>query len=514
VNTRHSDLDDPRSATTLPQLIRAAAVAYGDDVAVALKDATTGDDSLTFKELERKSAELARGLIARGAGKGTRLGFIFGNSPGFVLMLAAIARIGAIAIPISTMVKFNELVRVLRQSDITGLIAQRTFLGNDYLDRLCDALPELRTGDNPELRIPRTPYLRWIISTGNALPLTFRDMTFLTAAAPTVSEQLLLEMESEIHPVDQMIEIYTSGSMALPKGVKHNHGPALFRTHYMRSMIKPERGQQIVVQLPMFWVGGLMMYLLPNLEAGATSICTEKTLNNSRVAMGSVLAEEDMKLLAQAKPYWALGMSETLGPYSYSEILRAPGYPLCAPLDHFAHRYEVRVADEEGRRIGDGEIGEIQVRGYALTPGLHKVERAECFTPDGFYHTGDMGLVQGSRVHFIGRSGDMIKTASANVAPAEVEMEMQALEGVHSAYVVGIPDRERGQLLVAAVVARDGATPDFDAIQETLRQRLSSYKVPRAYVAITREEVPMLHSNKVSRRQIEAMLAKKLGRDR
>jgi acyl-CoA synthetase (AMP-forming)/AMP-acid ligase II len=514
VNTRHSNVQDPYSATTLPELIRAAALAYGDDVAIALKDATTEDESLTFMELERKSAELARGLIARGVGKGTRLGFIYGNSPGFVLMLAAIARIGAIAIPISTMIKFNELVRVLRQSDVTGLIAQRTYLGNDYVERLCDALPELLKDGNPELRIPRTPYLRWIISTGNALPPSFRDMTFITAAASTVSEELLCEMESEIHPVDQMIEIYTSGSMALPKGVKHNHGPALARAHYMRSMIQPERGKQIIVQLPMFWVGGLMMYLLPNWEAGATSICTEKTLNNSRVAMGSVLAEEDMKLLAQAKPYWALGMSETLGPYAYSDILRAPGYPLCAPLDHFADRYEVRVADEAGRQVGDGETGEIQVRGYALTPGLHKVERAEYFTPDGYYHTGDMGLVEGSRVHFIGRNGDMVKTAGANVSPAEVEIEMQALEGVHSAYVVGIPDRERGQLLVAAVVARDGMTLDFDAIQKTLRQRLSSYKVPRAYVSITREEVPLLHSNKVSRRQIEAMLAKKLGRDK
>jgi acyl-CoA synthetase (AMP-forming)/AMP-acid ligase II len=185
---------------------------------------------------------------------------------------------------------------------------------------------------------------------------------------------------------------------------------------------------------------------------------------------------------------------------------------LCAPLDHIADGFEVRVADENHRPVGEGQVGEIQVRGYALTPGLHKVERAECFTPDGFYHTGDMGLVDGPRIHFIGRDGDMIKTAGANVSPAEVELEMQSLEGVHSAYVLGIPDRERGQLVVAAVVARDGATLDFARIQEQLRQRLSAYKVPRLYVAITREEVPLLHSNKVARRQLEVMLAGRLSR--
>jgi acyl-CoA synthetase (AMP-forming)/AMP-acid ligase II len=181
-------------------------------------------------------------------------------------------------------------------------------------------------------------------------------------------------------------------------------------------------------------------------------------------------------------------------------------------LDHIADRYEVRVADTAGRPVAEGEIGEIQIRGYALTPGLHKVERDLYFTPDGFYHTGDLGLVQGSRILFTGRDGDMIKTASANVSPAEVEQEMQQLDGIHSAYVVGLPDTQRGQLVVAAVVPREGAELDFADIEGKLRQRLSSYKVPRAYVAITRAEVPMLLSNKVSRRQIERLMAQKLGR--
>jgi acyl-CoA synthetase (AMP-forming)/AMP-acid ligase II len=76
-----------------------------------------------------------------------------------------------------------------------------------------------------------------------------------------------------------------------------------------------------------------------------------------------------------------------------------------------------------------------------------------------------------------------------------------------------LPDPERGQMVVAAVVPREGAVLDFDEIQATLRQRLSSYKVPRAYVAITREEVPMLSSNKVARRQLERLMARKLGRE-
>jgi acyl-CoA synthetase (AMP-forming)/AMP-acid ligase II len=503
--------DDPRSADTFPRLVRAAAAAYGDGLAIVLRGDGAPDEAITFAELERKSAALARALLARGAGKGTRLGFIYGNGPSFAVTLAAICRIGAIAIPISTLARSNELVRVLRQSDVAGLLVQRHLLGNDYVERLCDALPRLRDSDSPDLRIRETPYLRWIACAGGPLPPSFHEIGALTGAAGSVSEELLLEVEAEVHPTDQMLEIYTSGSMALPKGVKHDQGPVLFRSHYMRSMLGPTRGSLVTAILPMFWVGGLMMYLLPNWEAGATTVCTERTLNNSRIAMGSVLADDDMTLIAKTRPYWALGMSETLGPYSYGDALRVPGYPLCAPLDHIADRFEVRVWDGNKPVSGSG-TGEIQVRGYALTAGLHKIERSEYLEPDGFYRTGDMGLVEGDRIHFIGRNGDVIKTASANVSPAEVEMEMQQLEGVHSAYVVGLPDEERGQLVAAAVVPRDGAELDFTKIEAQLRQRLSSYKVPRAYVAITRDEVPMLHSNKVSRRQIEAMLARKLGR--
>jgi acyl-CoA synthetase (AMP-forming)/AMP-acid ligase II len=409
------------------------------------------------------------------------------------------------------MIRANELVRVLRQSDVSGLIVQRRFLGTDYVERLCEALPELRES-GADLRIARTPYLRWLASTGENLPASFDDLGELIAGGSSVGEDFLREIESEVHATDQMVEIYTSGSMALPKGVKHNHGPATFRAHFLADIMGIERGAQLSCYLPMFWVGGMMMSLMPNWEAGAATICTERTMNNSRVAMGSVLAAEDVALMGQAKPYWGLGMSETLGPYSYGDEIRAPGHPMCAPMDHWADRYDVRIADENDQQVADGEIGEVQVRGYPLATALHKVEQSEYYTPDGYYHTGDMAQIEGTRVHFIGRNGDMIKTAGSNVAPGEVEMEMQALDGIHNAYVLGLPDKERGQLVVAAVVAREGAQLDFAEIEAKLRKQLSSYKVPRAYVEIAREEVPMLHSNKVGRRLLTQMIAEKLGR--
>lgn len=505
--TQHAD---PALATTLPQLIRAAAARYGDATAITLdsNDGQTG--ALTFVELERQSARIARGLLARGVGKGSRVGFIYGNNPSFAVMFAAIARIGAVAVPVSTFIRANELVRVLRQSDITGLIVQRTLLGKDYVQRVCEALPELAQAQNPDLRLSDVPFLRWVVSSGPSLPAGIYPQEWLTEACDSVSETLLEAIESEVHPADQIVEIYTSGSMALPKGVRHDHGPVLFRTHFIRSKTPLERGKVVTVPMPFFWVGGLMMYLLPNWEIGATSRCTESTSTNSRIAMGSVMAPGDEYTLPEGQTIWALGMTETLGPYAYGDEMRAPGYPLCAPLDHIADRFEVRVVNSDEQPVAEGDTGEIQVRGYALSPGLHKIEKHTYLTRDGFYRTGDMATVQGKRILFVGRDGDIIKTVGSNVSPAEVEMEMQKLPGIHSAYVVGLPDKERGQKVVAAVVPRDGAQLDFDEIQKTLAQQLSSFKVPRAYIAITRDEVPMLPSNKVARRAIEKLIQERL----
>ncbi len=501
----------PGAARTFPELIRSAAAAYGDAVAITL-ETETGSESASFTDLDRQSAEIARGLLARGVGKGARVGFIFGNGPGFAMVLAAIARIGAVAVPISTMIRANELVRVLRQSDVQGLIVQRTMLGKDLVTRLIEALPELAAQTCGALRLPRVPYLRWIISSGADLPAAVASTAWLTDV--DVGEEVLREVESEVHPTDQMIEIYTSGSMALPKGVRHLHGAVLARSHWLAQMLGVKQGEERPAQLPMFWVGGLMLSLLPDWEQGAVTVCSERTLSNSRFAMGSVLAEEDLERIKGPQPWWGLGMSETLGPYGWGDEFRVPGRPVCAPMDHFAPGYEVRIADEDGRPVGNGEVGEMQVRGPAVAPALHKIDRVEHYTPDGYLRTGDLCLVEdradGRRIHFVGRGGDMIKVSGSNVSPAEVEMELQALDGVHSAYVVGLPDRERGALLVAALVARDGIVLDLPAIEARMKAGLSSYKVPRAWVELARDEVPLLHSNKVARREIARIVSERL----
>jgi acyl-CoA synthetase (AMP-forming)/AMP-acid ligase II len=143
--------------------------------------------------------------------------------------------------------------------------------------------------------------------------------------------------------------------------------------------------------------------------------------------------------------------------------------------------------------------------------GLYKVDRERSFDVDGWFHTGDQGEVDGWRVHFRGRLGDMIKTAGANVAPSEVVAVLREQDGVQEAYVLGLPDPERGQVVAAAVVPAPGRTLDADELRQVLRQQLSVFKVPAHVVFFAEDEIPWTASHKVRTGMLAEMVAERAG---
>ena len=144
------------------------------------------------------------------------------------------------------------------------------------------------------------------------------------------------------------------------------------------------------------------------------------------------------------------------------------------------------VDPETGEEVAPGEVGELQLRGGGLMTGFYKVDRDEVFTPDGFYPTKDLVRIDADGyLWFVGRTGDMIKTSSANVSRLEVEAALNALPEVALSLVAGLPDPDLGELVVAAVIPAPGAEPTEDGLRAALRDRLSSFKIPRRIVFIT-----------------------------
>jgi acyl-CoA synthetase (AMP-forming)/AMP-acid ligase II len=166
--------------------------------------------------------------------------------------------------------------------------------------------------------------------------------------------------------------------------------------------------------------------------------------------------------------------------------------------------------DPHGHPVADGERGEICIRGACITAGRHKEPREAAFDRDGWFHTGDEGEVDGRRVRFRGRLDETIKTAGANVAPAEVVAALRDRPGVAEAYVLGLPDETRGQVVAAAVVPADGATLDGAELRGALRANLSAFKVPVHIVVLAADDIPWTASHKVRRGALAELITASL----
>jgi acyl-coenzyme A synthetase/AMP-(fatty) acid ligase len=140
--------------------------------------------------------------------------------------------------------------------------------------------------------------------------------------------------------------------------------------------------------------------------------------------------------------------------------------------------------------------------------GLHKRERSETFTADGWYRTGDGGhFDEDGHFWFTGRMGDLIKSAGMNVMPRDVELALEALPEVVTAFVTGVDHPDRGQDVVAAIALRPGDTLDEDEARKRVRDAIASYMVPRRIAVFADQtELPWLESGKVDRRRLAAML--------
>lgn len=505
---------------------------------------------ITYAEAEARSAQLARGLLAVGVTKGARLGLLMPNSPDFLVSLLAAARIGALVIPINTFFKSTELGRLLRHADIEILLTVDRLLSHDYLARLEKCLDGLADADGAQrLMLPEAPYLRQVFCWGESKRRWCRVHDELFSTAQQVPKELLAAVEAQVTPADLACIVYSSGSTAAPKGAVHSQGSVIrhaYNVSHWRDVIE---GDRVYTPMPFFWVGGLVYSLLGAMHRGACLICEEHfepaatlaLLERENVTVGFAWPHHVKSLLdhperpqrklfcirggniqALAPDYTPpadpglrtgiLGMTETCGPHSIErtdvdlhESLRGSfGRPL--------EGIERKIVDpDSGTLLDAGEHGEICVRGYNLMQGLYKVEREDVFAADGYYHTGDGGqLNEDGVLFFTGRLGDMIKTSGANVAPRDVEIELETQPEVQGAHVVGLPHPDRGEDVVAAVVLNSGLLVDERKLRARLKEVLASYMIPRQIIFYEKSELPYTDSGKIDKRRLVAQLDTRL----
>ncbi|CQD19497.1 acyl-CoA synthetase [Mycolicibacterium conceptionense] len=244
-----------QSPLTIPALLRRSVAEFGESDYLV-----TPTERLTHLEAEQRSAHLARWLLNEGVGKGSRVGLFFPNGAEWVTWWLAVSRIGAVAVPLSTLYTPAEIAKVLRLADIGLLIAPGTVLNIDVAERLEAALPELADQSTPRLALRTAPYLRRIAVVG-AIDRPWAS-TACDETTDGVPSEVLAAAEAEVSPADLAIMVHTSGSTADPKGVLHTHGTLVRQTTTWPAAIRAITGTQdearILCAMPFFWIGGLL----------------------------------------------------------------------------------------------------------------------------------------------------------------------------------------------------------------------------------------------------------------
>lgn len=494
----------------------------------------TEDRSLTYGELDTVTAHLARRLAAAGVGKGTRVGILMPNGPGWATVACAASRAGAVLVPLSTLLRPPELAAHLRSAGVEHLVLVPTFRGRDYLADLASLDGRLRPGASP-LHVEPVPRLRAI---------TVWDDGAAAGGAGEVPADVAEALEASVRPADDLAIVFTSGSQGAPKAVVHTHGGALRATAAGLEARCLGREDRLYIPMPFFWVGGFGTGLLSVLVAGATLVTeaepeperTLRLLERERVTLfrgwpdqAAALAAHpgfDRADLGSLRPGSLdavlpaelrgrpgsranlFGMTEAFGPYCGDRLDRdlPPGKEGSCGRP-FAG-VEVRIADvDTGSPVPPGTVGEIQLRGPNLLRGICGRARAEVFTVDGFYPTGDLGVLDADGyLTFHGRRDDMFKVKGATVYPSEVERALLSVPGVRRALVVDVTDGG-SQQVAAAVVPAAGHQWTAERLREEARGRLSAFKVPTRWVVLDDAEVPMLATGKVDKAGLRRLLA-------
>ena len=486
----------------------------------------------TFGELDRASNQCAQALLAQGLKPGDRVGVLAKNIDDFFVLWFGCIKARVTLAPVNWRLAPPEIAFILKDARAKLLVVGEDFGG--VVDMIVGDMPDIKGLVQFEPGHPRWPAFRdWIGS---------HD-----ASDPNLPVQ----------PDDDVIQLYTSGTTGLPKGVQltQTNFLTLFSLALEAGWAKYEAGKTNLVVMPLFHVAGTNCGLLALLQ-GVRNILTREVsateildrLQDKQVAY-AFLAPTIINMLLQTPGvetadfsrlerifYGASPISEAVlrqaqarfgcsftQLYGLTETIG--GATFLPPEDHAPERdklrscgkpwpgFEVRVLTPAGEAGKPGEVGEIQIRAKGVMKGYwnRPEATAEAICPQGWFSSGDAGYFDDEGYLYIyDRVKDMIVTGGENVYPAEVENALFSHPAVADAAVIGVPDDKWGEAVKGLVVLKPGATATADEIIAHARSQIAGYKAPKTIDFI--DALPRNPSGKVLRRELREPFWK--GRER
>lgn len=516
---------------TLPGLLDEQALLHPDRIAVIAHGQET-----TFATLAGRVRRLSNWLRSHGVVRGTRVGLILGNRIEWLEICFAVGAAGGVVVPISTWSKQGELAYILHDADIHTLFSMARAGTEDFVASLQALVPEA-TGDR--WQSDQLPALKNLVLVDDDPALPGAGWQHYAGLADSAGEAAA---DDRAEPHDDALILYTSGSTSKPKAVRLAHYGLIENGFNIGERQHLTADDRVFVPVPLFWAYGSANALPAAISHGATLVLQERFEPGEAISLiehhrcTAIYTLPAITAALIGHPTFApartaslrtgltignaqdvMNAAEQLGAHSICNIYgSSETYGNCCvtPSDWpLARRaacqgpplpgVSIRLVDPEtGAGVPVGSPGLIEVHGY-LTAGYggqSMAQNAEAFTSDKWYRSGDIGELtdQGDLV-FLGRNSEMIKRSGINVSPAEVEDVLMQHPAVTAAAVVGAPDANLGEAIIAFVVGKGISEADMIAHCRTIASR---YKVPDRIVF--RDQLPVTVTGKLQRQPLKA----------
>lgn len=466
----------------------------------------------TYKEFQTKVAMLATMLLAKGLHKGDVVSLLMPNSVEYVIAYFACWQIGALAGPVNSLLKAQEIAYIVSNSEAKALLVHSQFL---------PLIEPLR---------PQLAALRTVIQFDNEAEVTGE---FVSAAIPG----------AEVSLDDEAIIIYTSGTTGKPKGCLLTHRNLIANARQVSQWLGFGREDRLLTIMPLFHMNAVSVTTMAALYAGGSTVVSTKfsasrfwqTISEYQItSFGSVATM--LSLLLKTYPEgvpkefhtkqlrfamcgsapvpaevmrqfeetfhclviegYGLSESTCRSTFNPPDKRRRPGS--CGlPIGN-----EMRIVDEEDKDVSDGTLGEIVLRGNNILKGYFKnPEATEIAFRNGWFHTGDIGYRdQDGFYYIVDRKSDMIIRGGENIYPREIDEVLYQHPLVAAAAVVGVPDNLYGEEVAAFVVTREGAKLSGDELIEFCKARLADYKCPKTIRFV--KDIPKGPTGKLLKREL------------
>ena len=537
---------------TFSQLLDRIAEEFPDQYAFRY---TTLDYTRTYAQFREDVDQFARALIAMGVKRGDHVAIWATNVPQWYITFWAATKIGAVLVTVNTAYKIHEAEYLLRQSDTHTLVMVDGFKDSDYVGIMKELCPELADHDaGKPLHCKRLPFLRNIVTVDSKQPgcLTWEDALSMAEQVPV---EAVWQRAAAVNRHDVANMQYTSGTTGFPKGVMLTHYNIVNNGKNIGDCMDLSTADRMMIQVPMFHCFGMVLAMTACVTHGVTMsplpyfsprpalACIHKEkitcFHGVPTMFIALLEHEDFAKtdfshmrtgIMAGSPCPVKVMQDVVDKMHMTQISIVYGQTEASPgctqsrvddplevrvqtVGRALPGVECKIVDPEtGEDLPDNVDGEFVARGYNIMKGYYKMPEATANAIDeqGWLHTGDLARrTPEGNYKITGRIKDMIIRGGENIYPKEIEDFIYTHPKVKDVQVIGVPDEQYGEEIMAVVILKENEQMTEDEMKDFVKSHMAKHKTPR-YVDFVKE-FPMNAAGKILKYKMREHAVEKYG---